>query len=86
MSVVLSSDVDGTFTITGAEVDILMLRMKNVEGITFHEDSFRRKIEETDGSVGMIVQVVKDLHSDDVPEEEQVFELDVNQVSSRRLQ
>jgi len=86
MSVVLASDLDGTFTITGAEVDVLVLRMQNVEGITFHEETFRQKIDETDGSVEMIIQVVREMYNDDVPEEEQVFELDVNQVSSRGLQ
>jgi hypothetical protein len=79
LSVILRSDKDGDMTIGEAEIRDLVRRIQNLAGVTVHEDRFRRAIEGQ--SVQAVLEIVKNLLRDDVPEEERIFDIQQQQQS-----
>jgi len=76
LSVIIRSDADGNFTIEEGEIDNLLRLMKNINGVQIHEDRFRKALAKTGGNLRDVVEVVKNLLRDDVPEGEEIFVID----------
>lgn len=74
ISTVLKCD-DGDFKLDDREVDILCLRLNNIEGVTFHENTMRDIIKKKDGDVLAVMTVIRDLLSDE-PTGPTVFDFD----------
>uniref|UniRef100_A0A7S2XKJ8 Uncharacterized protein n=1 Tax=Attheya septentrionalis TaxID=420275 RepID=A0A7S2XKJ8_9STRA len=79
VSVVLRSDRDEDFSIEGTEIRRLQLRLSNIPGIVVNEERFIAKLEK-DGSLGGIMQVIRTIEIDDLPEEERIFMIDESQL------
>jgi len=73
LSVIIRSDTDGDFTIDKDEIEDLIKRMKNINGVTLHEDRFRMAIAKSGGNLYDVVNVVKSLLQKDLPEDEEIF-------------
>lgn len=64
LAAVLSTDRNGDFQIDEREANVLMLRMKN-QGIEFNEDKVRAGLLKTNGSMGALLEIIRDLAEDD---------------------
>lgn len=84
LQIVLRSDRDESFHISGDEVDILMLRMQNVEGVEIDEHRLRKKIEKSGGDLSCVIQMIKDMVNKDLPEEEQIFSVHAEKMHSKK--
>lgn len=73
LSVVIRSDTDGDNKIDADELEELVERMQNINGVQLNEDRFRAAIEDSGGSIKAVMEVVKNLLRDDVPDEEKIF-------------
>lgn len=78
LSVIIRSDVDGDFNIDDDELDDLVGRIKRINGVELREDRFREAIKGSGGSLQNVMSVVKNLLSDDVAEEDEIFKLEEN--------
>jgi len=74
LSIVMSSDEDGDFSIDDRETEELIGRLKKINGVTLKEDKFRSAIKKTNGSLNAVLDMVRDLvKNEDIPSEEQIF-------------
>jgi hypothetical protein len=73
LSVILRSDTDGDFVIGEPEIQDLIRRIQNISGVSIHEDRFRETIQGK--SVNAVMEIVKNLLRNDVPEKERIFEI-----------
>ena len=76
LSVIVRSDKDGDFTIDKDELEELIVRMKNMNGVTLYEDRFRDAIEKSGGSLKAVMSVVRNLLMDENEEKDPIFTLD----------
>ena len=56
VSVFLKSDQDDNFIIDPEEVDRMVLRLKNIPSVEFHEEKFRRVLQKEGGDIGNFVE------------------------------
>jgi len=75
LSVIVRCDKDGDFTIDEAEMDDLIDRIGNINGITLYEDRFRKVIKESGGSLKSVMGVVRSLLMDEESDAEPIFTL-----------
>eukprot|EP00978_Attheya_sp_CCMP212_P022503 scaffold67198_cov50-Attheya_sp.AAC.4 len=75
LSVIIRSDTDGDFQISPTEQDDLIKRVQTVNGVELHEDRFRAAIQKSGGSLQAVMDVVKNLLSDEVSKEDEIFTL-----------
>ncbi|ACI65340.1 predicted protein [Phaeodactylum tricornutum CCAP 1055/1] len=73
LSVILRSDTDQDMKISEAEVSDLTRRINNMAGVRVHENRFRNAIQNK--SVADVMEVVKNLLNDNIPDSERIFEL-----------
>lgn len=77
LSVVLRSDTDGDFVISDGEADDLVRRLNNIAGVKLYESRFRTAI--TGQPITSVMDIVKNLLRDDVPDDEIIFVLEKQQ-------
>lgn len=77
LSVVLRSDTDRDFVISEGETDDLVRRLNNIAGVQLYESRFRTAI--TGQSITAVMDIVKNLLKDDVPDDEIIFVLEKQQ-------
>jgi hypothetical protein len=75
LSVIIRSDTDGDFQISPTEQDALIKRVQTINGVELHEDRFRAAIQKSGGSLQAVMDVVKNLLSDEVSKEDEIFTL-----------
>lgn len=73
LSVIIRSDKDKDFQIDESEMDSLISRMRSINGVEVHEDRFRNAIQKSGGSLNAVIDVVKNLLSDDVDTDNEIF-------------
>lgn len=75
LSVVVRSDKDGDFKIDADELEELIQRISEIQGVTLYEDRFRQKIQESGGSLKAVMAVVRSLLMDEDAGAEPIFTL-----------
>ena len=92
IEVVFISDNDKDFVIGKSEVDGLLHRLKSIEGVNFSEANFKRAIEKAgfdfdtvmkeQGGFDLtaVIHVVENLLDDNVPEKDNIFQIDTQQL------
>lgn len=73
ISLVLGSDVNQDNIVNETEVDELIRRIGNMTGVEIHEDKFRAAV--VNKHVNAVMDVIKNLLQDDLPEDERIFVL-----------
>lgn len=73
LQVVIRSDMDGDMQIEDEEIDDLVTRIKKINGVEVREDRFRERIIGSGGSLAAVMDIIKNLMSDDVSEGEEIF-------------
>lgn len=64
LSVIIRSDADGNMNIDDTEIDPLVSRIKSINGVNLNEQLFRNAIVKNGGSLQAVMDVVKNLLSD----------------------
>eukprot|EP00978_Attheya_sp_CCMP212_P005834 scaffold12984_cov58-Attheya_sp.AAC.7 len=75
ITTVLACDHDGDSIINDDELEELILKMKSQNGVEIKEEEFKNKIVKGGRSLNAIMDLVRNLLSEDVPEEERIFNL-----------
>lgn len=73
LSVVMQSDRDGDFTIDPEEIDVLILRLNNAQGVDLEEDKFRQMLKDSGYHVSAVLSILKNMMDTDVKEEDRVI-------------
>lgn len=77
MRITLKSDRDKDYVLGFNELEILIVRMDLVAGIEFHEDRFRKWAAENEPiTIKEILDVCRNLLDDDIPDDENFFDID----------
>ena len=74
ISTILKCD-DGDGKLDDGEIEILNLRLSNIEGVTYHQDAMVKLIKKNEGSVYSVMRVVRDMLADK-PTEVKIFSFD----------
>jgi uncharacterized membrane protein required for colicin V production len=78
MGVVVQADADRDFCIGKSEMEVLILRLKMIQGIEFDEANFRKAVSmDAEGIIHLseIMKVLRNLMDDSVAEEDNIFHL-----------
>lgn len=73
LQVVIRSDKDENMTIEEHEIGDLIKRIKRINGVQVHEDKLREMITRSGGSLQCVMNIIRNLMSDECPECEQIF-------------
>lgn len=73
LQVVIRSDEDDNMTIEDHEIGDLINRIQSISGVEVHEQRFRDAITGSGGSLQCVMDIIKNLEGDDVPEGEEIF-------------
>ena len=73
LQVVIRSDEDENMTIEDHEIGDLINRIQSISGVEVHEQRFRDAITGSGGSLQCVMDIIKNLEGDDVPEGEEIF-------------
>ena len=75
---VLDSDIDQDPTFSNREINILLLRLKNLPGIHVNEDALKRAMLTKENSVSGVFDLVREFEKENtnIPEEERIFSFD----------
>lgn len=89
MDVVLRSDRDQDNLIDPEEVDGLMLRLKQIEGVEFSETNFKKalnkegfKVKEGGYDVMIVIEIMKNLFDENTSEEDNIFNIKTEDVAA----
>ena len=85
MDEVVKADRDGDDNLSYGDIRKLRWYMQSMKSAIFHENRFDAIIMKT-RSMKSLMQVVKNLLDDEVPDSEKVFELNVDDVASRKVE
>jgi hypothetical protein len=75
MTIVVTADSNRDWTLCKAEMEMLVMRLKAMPGIEFDEANFRKVCRKDSLTVAEIMNVLRNLLDDDVPEEDNIFHL-----------
>lgn len=73
LQVVIRSDKDENMTIEEHEIGDLINRIKRINGVEVHEDKLRERITKSGGSLQCVMDIIRNLMSDECPECDQIF-------------
>jgi len=82
MEVILISDRDEDFKIDPEEVNSLILRLRNLNGVDFNEDEFRKILETQELDINFVMLLVKDMIDD--TSESKVMKVNVDKMISEK--
>lgn len=80
LSVVMQSDRDGDFTIDPNEIDILVLRLKNAQGVELEEEKFKQMLKDGGYHVSTVLNILKDMMDSDKKEEDKVVHINTKDI------
>uniref|UniRef100_A0A7S2DX52 Uncharacterized protein n=1 Tax=Helicotheca tamesis TaxID=374047 RepID=A0A7S2DX52_9STRA len=86
ISVIMAADQDGDFVMEDGEIDELILRLNSVEGVQIDEVLFKKVLKKSNHSLSAVLEIVRNLLDDKVPEEENIFKIVTNKLLPRELQ
>mmetsp|Transcript_25671 Transcript_25671/g.37809 ORF Transcript_25671/g.37809 Transcript_25671/m.37809 type:complete len:302 (+) Transcript_25671:268-1173(+) len=81
ITLVMESDSNGDFHLNDADIDRLVLGIRLIDGVEFNEDRFRQDVEDSNGSVGAVIKMIKHLISDESTGNESIRVHDRKKVS-----
>ena len=61
MTVIIRCDTDGDFTVDSEDIESLILRLKQINGIHIDEQKFRAVVDSSDGKVDALILMIKEL-------------------------
>eukprot|EP00578_Thalassiosira_sp_NH16_P028093 CAMPEP_0181092396 /NCGR_PEP_ID=MMETSP1071-20121207/8898_1 /TAXON_ID=35127 /ORGANISM="Thalassiosira sp., Strain NH16" /LENGTH=251 /DNA_ID=CAMNT_0023174577 /DNA_START=87 /DNA_END=842 /DNA_ORIENTATION=+ len=73
LQVVIRSDDDDNMQIEEDEIGALISRIKKINGVEVREDRFKDRIMSSGGSLSSVMDIIKNLMSDDVSGEDEIF-------------
>eukprot|EP00568_Trieres_chinensis_P002721 CAMPEP_0183307088 /NCGR_PEP_ID=MMETSP0160_2-20130417/16120_1 /TAXON_ID=2839 ORGANISM="Odontella Sinensis, Strain Grunow 1884" /NCGR_SAMPLE_ID=MMETSP0160_2 /ASSEMBLY_ACC=CAM_ASM_000250 /LENGTH=250 /DNA_ID=CAMNT_0025470601 /DNA_START=93 /DNA_END=845 /DNA_ORIENTATION=+ len=65
IEVMMRCDTDGDNTIDEDEVDLLLTKLKNINGVGIHEGKFRSVVKGSGGNVQALIDIIKDALAED---------------------
>ena len=74
ITVVTNSDIDGNYIFDKNEIETLISNLKTINGLEFHELNFRKCIEEHNGNVDAVINVLNHVMNDSGDNEDCIFE------------
>lgn len=74
ISIIYRGDINQDDIISSDEVDEVIKGLQKIGGVTVHETLLRQAI--TDKSIEAVIDVVKNLLSDDIPQAQRIFEIE----------
>lgn len=80
LKTVLLCDTDNSFHISDSETGLLILRIKNVEAVELDEDRLRQEIKQSGGDLGSVLDILKSMADDRVPEEKKVIRVNIRKL------
>merc|ERR1712038_972857 len=75
LSVVIRSDGDGSMTIEEDEIDGLIKRIRDINGVLIDDNLFRKAVLENGGSLQAVMDVVKDLIAGNNDSESEIIKI-----------
>ena len=76
LQVVIRSDKDGSMTVGEHEIDELMVKLEEIDGVTVNEEPFKKLVLESGGSLESIMSVIKSLMNDTEFDGDEIFFVD----------
>lgn len=73
LQVVIRSDKDGSMTVGEHEIDELMVKLEEIDGVTVDEEPFKKLVLESGGSLESIMSVIKSLMNDTEFDGDEIF-------------
>mmetsp|Transcript_10610 Transcript_10610/g.18631 ORF Transcript_10610/g.18631 Transcript_10610/m.18631 type:complete len:253 (+) Transcript_10610:137-895(+) len=73
LQVVIRSDQDDNMQIEEDEIDDLITRINKINGVKVREDRFKDRIMASGGSLSSVMDIIKNLMSDDIAREDEIF-------------
>jgi uncharacterized protein YhaN len=73
LQVVIRSDKDGSMTVGEHEIDELMVKLEEIDGVTVNEEPFKKLVLESEGSLESIMSVIKSLMNDTEFDGDEIF-------------
>ena len=73
LQVVIRSDQDDSMQIHPDEVGILIARIKAINGVEVNEEKFKSMVKLSGGSLSSVMDIIKNLMTEDAPTEDQIF-------------
>ncbi len=71
LATVLRTDRDGDLQIDEREANILIMRMKNYDGVLFDEDRVRKALVTTNGSLPALLNIIREIACAETDDEEE---------------
>ena len=81
VGVVVQQDYNGDFSLNKNEMEMLIMRLKAINGIEFNEEHFRANVK-TPMTLGDTLKVLKNLTDDSVPAEDNIFTIHSDKLGS----
>jgi len=73
LQVVIRSDKDGSMTVGEHEIDELMVKLEEIDGVTVNEEPFKKLVLESGGSIQSIMSVIKSMMNDTEFDGDEIF-------------
>ena len=73
LQVIIQSDKDDDMDIEGDEVEDLIKRIEGIHGVEVRKDRFRDVIDESNGSLQSVMDIIKNLMADETSEDSDIF-------------
>lgn len=73
LQVVIRSDKDGSMTVDEHEIDELMVKLEEIDGVTVNEEPFKKVVLESGGSLQSIMNLIKSLMNDTEFDGDEIF-------------
>ena len=73
LQVVIRSDKDGSMTVGEHEIDELMVKLEEIDGVTVDEEPFKKLVLESGGSIQSIMSVIKSMMNDTEFDGDEIF-------------
>jgi hypothetical protein len=73
---IIDSDADNSASFSDQEIQILEMRLRNIQGITVNFDALKRQVLASDRTLESVLKLVENMDRDDLPEEERIFRLE----------
>lgn len=75
ISVVLNCDADGDMSLGDEEIDALIHNIQGMYGVDVDDEKAKKSIVDAGRSLNAVMELVRDLFDEDVPEEERIFKV-----------
>ena len=75
LEALVQSDSNQDFSLNLGEKEMLILRLSNLPGIVFDDDNFRKMVGDKDLNISHLMQMLRNLMDDGIPENDNIFHL-----------